>query len=281
MAAPKTSKASVDLTTEREKLAALKQKKHTLEAQLAAAAARDADACAAAARAMRDAVAAAPLAADPAADARRELRARRATLREKHALVEAWTCVARANAAGDVDALAELRDAAGPVAGAAARALAACQELWAAELQEAMLRAGWPRGVALVDKEQAPVDRKAGRRLAIACRRLERLDKLHGREACRAAQVLAAPIEGRFAAFFLLEGDDDDIEDGPKRRDKPEWACAWLLRVWRAAQALLKHVPGRVATHVGNAVRACARAKLLESLPVVHVARGVRGGFNL
>ena len=265
--------AAVELAAERDKLATLKQKKQALEQQLAAAAARDADACAAAARAMRAAVAATPLESDPAADTRRDLREKRATLREQQALLAAWTCVARANAAGDVEALAAVQNEAGPVAAAAARALAACERLWAAELERAMAGVGWPRGVAAGDAERAPLDRKCVRRLATACRRLERLDELHGRgDACRAARVLAAPIEGRFAAFFLQEHDDADDDDGPRRRDKPEWACAWLLRVWRAAQAPLKGAPARVAAKLGEAVGACARAKLLEALPVVHVA---------
>ena len=215
--------AAVELAAERAKLATLKQKKQALEQQLAAAAARDADACAAAARAMRAAVAATPLESDPAADTRRALREKRATLREQQALLAAWTCVARANAAGDVEALAAVQNEAGPVAAAAARALAACERLWAAELERAMAGVGWPRGVAAGDAERAPLDRKCVRRLATACRRLERLDELHGRgDACRAARVLAAPIEGRFAAFFLQETDDAADDDGPRRRDKPE-----------------------------------------------------------
>ena len=267
------SKAKKELAAERDKLAGLKHEKQALEQQLAKAAARDADACAAAARAMRAAVAATPLESDPAADTRRALREKRATLREQQALLAAWTCVARANAAGDVEALAGVTNEAGPVAAAAARALAACERLWAAELERAMAGVGWPRGVAAGDAERAPLDRKCVRRLATACRRLERLDELHGRgDACRAARVLAAPIEGRFAAFFLQANDDDDDDDGPRRRDKPEWACAWLLRVWRAAQAPLKGAPARVAAKLGEAVGACARAKLLEALPVVHVA---------
>ena len=108
--------AAVELAAERDKLATLKLKKQALEQQLAAAAARDADACAAAARAMRAAVAATPLESDPAADARRDLREKRATLREQQALLAAWTCVARANAAGDVEALAAVQNEAGPVA---------------------------------------------------------------------------------------------------------------------------------------------------------------------
>ena len=92
------SKAKKELAAERDKLAGLKHEKQALEQQLAAAAARDADACAAAARAMRAAVAATPLESDPAADARRDLREKRATLREQQALLAAWTCVARANA---------------------------------------------------------------------------------------------------------------------------------------------------------------------------------------
>ena len=124
--------AAVELAAERDKLATLKLKKQALEQQLAAAAARDADACAAAARAMRAAVAATPLESDPAADGRRALREKRATLREQQALLAAWTCVARANAAGDVEALAAVQNEAGTVAAAAARALAACERLWAA-----------------------------------------------------------------------------------------------------------------------------------------------------
>ena len=71
---------------------------------------RNEDACAAAARAMRAAVAATPLESDPAADARRDLREKRATLREQQALLAAWTCVARANAAGDVQRLRDITD---------------------------------------------------------------------------------------------------------------------------------------------------------------------------
>ena len=58
---PNKMAAAVELAAERDRLAALKLKKQALEQQLAAAAARDADACAAAARAMRAAVAATPL----------------------------------------------------------------------------------------------------------------------------------------------------------------------------------------------------------------------------
>ena len=114
------SKAKKELAAERDKLAGLKHEKQALEQQLAAAAARDADACAAAARAMRAAVAATPLESDPAADARRDLREKRATLREQQALLAAWTGVARANAAGDVEALAAVTNEAGPVAAAPA-----------------------------------------------------------------------------------------------------------------------------------------------------------------
>ena len=249
--------AAVELAAERQARNA-----QTKEASIRAAArrrsSRDADACAAARDAGR--VAATPLESDPAADTRRALREKRAALREQQALLAAWTRAARANAAGDVGALAAVTNEAGPVAAAAARALAACERLGPRRPWHGGV--GW-RGVAAGDAERAPLDRKCVRRLATACRRLERLDELHGRPRARWRRAGGAD-RGPLRRVFLQETDDAADDDGG-RRDKPEWPPRVAARVARGAGAAKAR--GARRGKLGEAVGACARAKLPERCP--------------